>query len=154
MTHPAPPSCTFLTSIRVRVGPAIEVGETSEGVRRVIPIVWGEFSGPELTGTVLPAGADFQLLRTPSTTELEAKYVLATDQGDRIYVSNVGIRTGSPEDIAALVAGVHVDPERIYFRSTPRFSAGGQWSWLGTRIFIASGIRLPDEVRLDVFMVE
>jgi hypothetical protein len=85
---------------------------------------------------------------------MEAKYVLETDQSDRIYVSNVGLRTGTAEDIAALVAGVPVDPERVYFRSTPRFTAGGQWSWLNSRIFIASGIRLPDEVRLDVFMVE
>ena len=154
MNQPTPPRCTYLASISVQVGPAIEIGETSEGIRRVIPILGGTVTGPELSGLVLPAGADFQVLRTPTTTEMDAKYVLETDQGDRIYVSNSALRTGSAEDIAALVAGVPVDPERIYFRSTPRFAAAGKWSWLGTRIFIASGIRLPEEVKLDVFMVE
>jgi hypothetical protein len=76
---------------------------------------------------VLRAGADFQLLRTPTTTELEAKYVL---EPTRI--------TGSTW---------------IYFRSSRGFAAGGQWSWLGTRIFIAFGIRLPGELQLDVFTV-
>ncbi|WP_442542657.1 DUF3237 domain-containing protein [Arthrobacter sp. KN11-1C] len=143
-----------MASISVQVGPAIEVGETFEGIRRIIPILGGTVTGPNISGRVLPAGADYQLLRTPTTTELEAKYVLEMDQGDRIYVSNLGIRTGTAEDIAALVAGVPVDPERIYFRSTPRFTAGGQWSWLSSRLFLASGKRLPDEVHLDVFMVE
>jgi hypothetical protein len=154
MNQPTPPLCTYVASISVEVGPAIEVGETSEGFRRVIPILGGTVSGPDLSGRVLAAGADFQLLRTPTTTEMDAKYVLETDQGDRIFVSNSALRTGSAEDIAALVAGLPVDPDRIYFRSTPRFTASGQWSWLSTRIFVASGIRLPDEVRLDVFMVE
>ena len=154
MIQPTPPRCTYLASISVQVGPAIEIGETSEGIRRVIPILGGTVTGPELSGLVLPAGADFQLLRTPTATEMDAKYVLETDDGDRIFVSNTALRTGSAEDIAALVAGVPVDPERIYFRSTPRFTAAGKWSWLSTRIFIASGIRLPDEVKLDVFMVE
>ena len=32
MNQPTPPRCAYLASISVQVGPAIEVGETSEGI--------------------------------------------------------------------------------------------------------------------------
>lgn len=152
---PAPPACSYLASISVQVGPPIEIGDTPEGFRRIIPITGGTVTGPRLNGRVLSAGADFQLLRSPTVTEMDAKYVLATDGGEHIYVNNFAIRTGSEEDIAALVAGVPVDPARIYFRCAPRLTGTGPlWSWLGSRIFVGSGIRLPEEVRLDIFLVE
>ena len=97
---------------------------------------------------MLAGGADFQLLRSATLTELEAKYAIETDSGERIYINNFGIRTGSPEDIAALVRNEPVPPERIYFRCSPRALAGGpEWSWLSSRILLGSGTRLPDQVR-------
>ncbi|MBD8044672.1 DUF3237 domain-containing protein [Arthrobacter sp. Sa2BUA2] len=150
------PSLTFLATISVRVGEPIEIGSTSAGVRRIIPILGGKVEGPELRGTVLPAGADYQLLRTATLTELEAKYAIETDGGERLYVNNFGLRSGSEADIAALLRGEPVDPARIYFRCAPRIEApaGGAWAWLSSRILIGTGIRLPDEVRLEISVVE
>lgn len=150
------PSLTFLATLSVQVGEPIEIGRTSAGVRRIIPILGGKVEGPELRGTVLPAGADFQLLRTATLTELEAKYAIETDDGERLYVNNFGLRSGSEADIAALLRGEPVDPARIYFRCTPRIEApdGGAWAWLSSRILIGTGIRLPDEVRLDISVVD
>lgn len=112
-------------------------------------------TGPELNGTVLAAGGDFQLLRSATTTELVAKYAIETDDGDRLYVDNFGIRTGTADDIARITSGEAVDPERIYFRCTPRIHASGtQWAWLSSRILVATGRRYPDSVRLDVFLVD
>ncbi|WP_312182721.1 DUF3237 domain-containing protein [Arthrobacter sp.] len=149
-------SLTFLATISVQVGEPIEVGRTSAGLRRVIPILGGKVEGPQLRGTVLPAGADFQILRSSTLTELEAKYVLETDSGERLYVNNFGLRTGSEADISALLRGEPVDPARIYFRCTPRIEApaGGVWEWLSSRVLVGTGIRLPDEVRLDISVVE
>jgi Protein of unknown function (DUF3237) len=152
---PSAPGLTFLTSIAVEVAEPIEVGDTAEGVRRIIPITGGTVSGPQLNGRVLAGGADFQLLRSSTMTELEAKYAIETDSGERIYINNFGIRTGSPEDIAALVRNEPVPPERIYFRCTPRALAGGpEWSWLSSRILVGSGTRLPAQVRLDIWVVD
>ncbi|MFB0836071.1 DUF3237 domain-containing protein [Arthrobacter halodurans] len=148
------PSLTYLTTVKVKVGAPIEVGETSEGFRRVIPIVGGTVEGPELRGSVLPVGADFQLLKSDTLTELEAKYVIETDDGEKIYVSNVGLRAGSAEDIAALVRGEAVDPDRIYFRCVPRMVSGGRWAWLGSRVLVGTGVRHPDAVHLEFFVVE
>lgn len=154
--NPTPPTLTFLASISVQVGQPIEVGQTPGGLRRIIPILGGRVEGPELRGRVLPAGADFQLLPSATLTELEAKYAVETDSGERLYVNNFGLRSGSEEDIAALMRGEQVDPARIYFRCTPRIEApdGGAWAWLSSRILVGTGVRLPDEVRLDISTVD
>ncbi|WP_417215716.1 DUF3237 domain-containing protein [Arthrobacter sp.] len=148
------PRLEFLATLRIEVAPAVEVGPTPEGARRIIPIVGGSVEGPELRGTVLPAGADFQILRSDTLTELQAEYAIETDDGQRIYVSNYGLRTGSAEDIARLVRQEPVDPERIYFRCTPRMRAQGKWGWLSSRILVGRGERAPGSVLLDFFVVE
>lgn len=150
-----PPSLSFLAKVSVRVGEPVEVGQTAEGYRRVVPIVGGTVTGPELNGIVLPVGADFQLLRSATLTELEAKYAIETDAGERMYITNFGVRSGSADDIAALVRGESVDPLRIYFRCTPRFVAtGDRWAWLASRILVGSGVRTPGEVHLSIFVVD
>ncbi|GAB3255176.1 DUF3237 domain-containing protein [Arthrobacter pigmenti] len=155
MTTPTPPQLTFLASITVDVGAPVEVGPAPGGYRRIIPIVGGTVEGPELRGKVLPAGADFQTLRTDTLTELQAEYAIETDDGERIYISNFGLRSGPAEDIARLVRGEQVPPERIYFRCNPRMtSTGERWSWLNSRILVGTGEREPDAVRLNLFVVE
>ncbi|MGK3957592.1 DUF3237 domain-containing protein [Arthrobacter sp. R4] len=151
----APPHCTYLATLTVRVATPIEVGMTPSGVRRIIPITGGTVTGPDLNGVVLPGGADFQLLKTDTLTEMDAKYAIETTEGERIFVDNFAIRTGSKEDIAQLVRGEAVDPKRIYFRCTPRLSsAGTRWAWLSSRILIGTGERMPDTVKLSLFVVD
>jgi hypothetical protein len=148
------PALTFLASVEVVVGPPVDAGPTPEGRRRIVPILGGTVTGPELTGSVLPAGADFQVLKSETLTELRAQYAIETDDGDRIYVENFGLRSGSAEDIAALVRGEPVPPDRIYFRCTPRMStASARWAWLTERIIVGTGERRPDTVRLHLYVV-
>jgi hypothetical protein len=149
------PTLTYLARIDVDVASPIDLGD-GEGVhRRIVPILGGRVAGPELKGRVLAGGADFQVLRSATLTELEARYAIETDEGDKVYVENFGIRAGSAEDIAAIVAGDSVDPDRIYFRSNPRLSsASSRWSWLSSRILIARGERRPESVGLEVFVVD
>ncbi|WP_219414126.1 DUF3237 family protein [Pseudonocardia nigra] len=153
---PAPqaPTLTFLATVEVKVGAPVEIGRTPEGHRRIIPIVGGIVTGPQLRGTVLPVGADYQLLRSDTLTDLQAQYAIETVEGERIYVSNSGLRAGAAEDIAALVRGEPVPPERIYFRCTPRLSSPSpRWAWLTERILVGTGERHPDRVRLHLWVV-
>jgi len=141
-----------VTSVVVDVGPAQEIGITPQGRRRIIPITGGRASGPLLNGRVLPGGADFQLIRSDTHTDIHARYVIETDEGEQVYVENTGIRTGSAEDIARLVQGLPVDPARIYFRSYPRFeTASARLHWLNTHLFVGTGARYPDRVELQFF---
>lgn len=73
---------------KVKVASMIMVGESKRGTRRVIPITGGTFEGPEIKGEVLPGGEDWQLVRPDGDTELEARYLLKTDDGVVIQVIN------------------------------------------------------------------
>jgi hypothetical protein len=150
-----PPHLSFVMTLDVKVGVAVEVGPVPRGRRRVIPIQGGTFEGPELKGVVLPGGADWQIVRPDGFAELDTRYMLQTDAGDRIYIQNAGMRHAPPEVVQKLLAGEDVDPSRVYFRTIPTFetSAPGL-QWLTRAIFIGIGERHPDDVIVRVWKVE
>jgi len=138
----------------VLVAEAIEIGATAAGVRRVVPITGGEAHGPHLEGHILPAGADFQILRCDGVAELHARYTLRTTGGALIYVENTGLRHGPAGAMEKLQRGEPVDPALIYFRTTPRFeTAAPSHLWLTRHLFVAEGIRRPDKVELSIYQV-
>ncbi|MGV2863863.1 DUF3237 domain-containing protein [Achromobacter sp. AGC39] len=153
-TDPDAPRLEPVTTVIVQVGAPQEVGDTPQGRRRVIPITGGTAQGPRLTGKVLPGGADFQMIRSATYTDIHARYVIETPEGDRVYVENTGIRTGQADDIARLVRGEPVDPARIYFRSYPRFeTAAPALGWMNESLFIGTGARYPDRVELRFYRI-
>ena len=148
------PELDFVAHLSVTVGEPIDLGEVADGHRRLVPILGGTVEGPFLQGRVLPGGADHQILCTATLTELDARYALETDAGERIAIHNVGVRSGAEDDIAALVRGEPVPADRIYFRSQPRLSsAASRLRWMNERVFIGSAQRLPNSVELDVYQV-
>ncbi|WP_458107350.1 DUF3237 domain-containing protein [Arthrobacter sp. R3-55] len=151
---PEAPALTFLATLNVKVGPALDIGMTPEGQRRVIPIVGGTVSGPCLQGRVLPAGADYQVQRDAGLTELDARYVVELEDGAMVYVHNQALRSGAAEDLNRLNSGEDVDPALIYFRCTPRFStAAPELAWLNRVVTLGTGRRRPGSVEIDVFTV-
>jgi hypothetical protein len=78
----------FMWEAKVKIANMITVGESKRGVRRVIPITGGTFSGPQIKGEILSGGEDWQLVRTDGDTELNARYLLKTDDGFVIQVIN------------------------------------------------------------------
>lgn len=155
MTTPTlSPILEHLCTVVVEVGAPQEIGDTPSGKRRVIPILGGTVEGAHLKGRILPGGADFQSIRSATFTDIHARYVIETTEHETVYVENTGIRTGSQQDIAALAQGRPVPPERIYFRSVPRFeTATPRLAWLNTHLFIGTGARFPDRVELKFFVV-
>ena len=147
MAGPAPPQLKFFADLSVQVAPAQEVGRSARGLRRLIPIVAGEAVGDGWRARVLPGGADFQLVLSDTLAELDARYVLETDAGDRIYVRNRALRSGAPELMARLLRGEPVDPAQIYFRCSPSFeTAAPSLQWITERVFVGTGARHPDRV--------
>ncbi|MVW70313.1 DUF3237 domain-containing protein [Bordetella sp. 15P40C-2] len=154
MTTPTAPLLEHIATLHVYVGPPQEVGETPSGRRRIIPILGGNVSGPLLNGTILPGGADFQSIRSPTYTDIQARYVIETTEGHRVYVENTGIRTCSAEDTAKLARGEAVDPARVYFRTYPRFeTAAPELACLQEQLFVGTGARYPDHVELNFYRV-
>jgi hypothetical protein len=148
------PELKFFADLSVQVDKPQEVGKTHHGVRRVIPILGGTVQAQGWRGRVLSGGADFQLLLGPSMAELDARYVIETDAGDMIFVTNRAVRTASPEVMAKIIRGEPVDPSTVYFRCSPSFETSSPaLSWIAERLFIGTGARHPDKVVMRFFEV-
>ncbi|MBD5633553.1 MAG: DUF3237 family protein, partial [Candidatus Eremiobacteraeota bacterium] len=52
------PALIHVADLVIEVGAPIAIGETADGLRRVVPIVGGSVSGELLAGKILAAGAD------------------------------------------------------------------------------------------------
>lgn len=78
----------FMWEAKVKIGNMMQVGQSKRGDRRVIPIIGGTFAGLKIRGQVLPGGEDWQLIRPDGDTELNARYLLKTDDGVVIQVIN------------------------------------------------------------------
>jgi hypothetical protein len=148
------PGLVPFADLSVQVAPPIEVGAVGHGARRVIPIKGGKCVARDWSARVLEGGADFQLIVNERMAQLEARYVLETDAGDRIYVRNDAIRTAAPDVMARLVRGEPVDPALVYFRCVPRFEVSAPaLAWMMERMFVGTGLRRPDEVVMRFFEV-
>ena len=129
-------------------------GTTPYGERRVVGIRGGTVSGAKLSGRILPGGADWQIIRTDSVTDIEARYTIESSDGWLVVVNSLGLRHGPPDVIEKLGRGEPVDPSLYYFRTVMRFETGApNLRWLNTILALARGERRARSVRLEVFEV-
>ncbi len=150
----AAPSLGFVGTVEAEVAAPLLVGPGATGERRIVPILGGRVSGPRLEGEILPGGADYQLIRADGVAEIEARYTLRLAEGALVYVVNRGLRHAAPEDMARLLRGEPVPPERVYFRTAPAFeTASPAHAWLQRTLFIGYGERSPESVLVRVFAV-
>jgi hypothetical protein len=148
------PSLELLFEARGLLQPSLVVGETPEGLMRVVPITGGTFEGPRIRGTIVPGGADWQYVRTDGVAVLEARYLLRTDDDVLIEVCNRGLRHGPEEVMRRLAAGEPVDPNEYYFRAAPSLTApAGKYDWLNKSLFLCTGARYPTGITLWVYQV-
>ena len=152
---PDPPRLTFAFEVRATVGPPIEVGNVPHGRRRIVAITGGTFEGPGIRGKVLAGGADWQMIQPDGFSELDTRYTLETDKGQIIYVQNKGIRHAAPDVMKRLLAGENVDPRLVYFRTVPTFETSSpELQWLPRSVFVGTGERYPNDVRIRFWRVE
>jgi hypothetical protein len=152
---PAAPALVFAFELRAQVGEPTEIGEVPHGRRRIVPILGGTVRGPLLNATVIPGGADWQLIQPDGFSELDTRYTLETDTGERVYVQNAGIRHASPDVMEKLLAGQIVDPKLVYFRTVPKFeTAAPELQWLARSVFVGIGERFPNEVVVRFYRLE
>ena len=144
------PQARFVYEAIVDIGPREDLGMSPLGERFIIPITGGHFSGPgngsqPLAGTVLPGGADRQLLRSDGVKELDALYEMRCDDGTVLTVHNKAL-------IDAPVDGPR------YAMSQLRISApvDGPHAWLNRRILVGTVQGLMPEqqaVRIRVYQL-
>ena len=124
------PQLEFALQLKVTLGEAYTCGETQHGQRTIIPITGGTFEGPNIKGTIINGGADYQLNnKATGRTELEAIYCIKTDDGVNIHVRNRGIINSGKDEQG--------NPT-FYFKAAPQFEApvDSKYAWLNNAIFV------------------
>lgn len=155
-TGPKDMALGYVFTLSVDIAGPIEVGQVGAGNRRVIPITGGSLEGPDIRGKVLSAGADFMMVRENRTVEVNARYVVQMDDGANVYVENNGIRTGPKDEPERLKRGETINPDEIYFRTTPKFeTASAKYGWLMEFMFAGTARRRPEGggVIIDIYRV-
>ncbi|MEG3145366.1 DUF3237 domain-containing protein [Sphingomonas sp. RT2P30] len=148
------PGLEFVYEAGGALGEAIPIGQTYDGTRRIIPIFSGPVEGPNIRGSLLGQGADWQLTRADGVTVADATYAIETDDGVVIQIRNRGLRHGPAEVMQRLGRGEDVDPAEYYFRTVPEFIAPvGKYDWLNRSIFVCAGARYALGIKLWVWRV-
>ena len=125
------PQLEFALQLKVTLGETYSCGETQHGRRTVIPITGGTFEGPNIKGTILNGGADYQLANAAGRTEVEAIYSIRTDDGVNIHIRNRGIIANTKD--------AQGNPS-FYFRCAPQFEApaDSKYAWLNNSLFLCA----------------
>lgn len=124
----------FFLELLLAVDPQIDAGNTS-----IAPVTGGTFSGPGITGTVHPGGADW-ITRVSGHSSLDVRITLETDDGAFIYMSYTGI--------------IWPGENGLYWRVRPIFqTASEKYDWLNHTVFIGKNKQVPGKVAYDIFRI-
>ena len=155
MTTSQPPALVHMTRVVCEVGALVSLGGPAKhGERRFVPLGGGTVVGPELSGTLVEGGVDWQVQRADGVTDISAHYVIRTEDGALVEVQSDGMRHGSPEVMARLARGEPVAGSEYFFRTLMRFTTGHPaWLHLNKVMAIAVGQRERQRVLLDVWRI-
>jgi hypothetical protein len=137
------------------LGQALELGESAQGRRRIVPLTGGTFTGAAISGTLVPgASADWQIVLPDGTALGDIRYTLQTDDGRLLYVRSRSVRHGSAEVLGRLGRGEPVDASEYTFRASTRIeTAAPGLDWLNKGVFISVGGRRAGGVIYETYLV-
>jgi hypothetical protein len=149
------PSLTLVYRLEAVLGEPLDLGEVSQGHRRIVPQIGGTFEGPDMKGKLVPGvSADWQIMLPDGTALADIRYTLQTDIGALLYVQSRGVRHGSPEVLARLGNGEDVDASEYTFRTSTQIeTACRELDWLNKGVFISVGGRQAGGVVYETYLV-
>lgn len=129
------PSLEFVFEEEVLLAQSVTPGTTPLGGRNIIPITGGTFSGPGISGAVMPGGWDWQLIRPDGCVQLKADYFLKTDDGVVINIVNTATACRDAQG------------KPVPVRTHAVFEApNGNYDWLNRQTFI--GALVPGDAKV------
>lgn len=149
------PQLTLVYRLEAVLGEPLDLGEASQGRRRIVPLTGGTFAGPELNGKLLPgASADWQIVLADGTALGDIRYTLQTDGGALLYVQSRGVRHGSAAVLERLSRGEDVDASEYTFRTATQIETAARGlAWLNKGVFIGVGGRHAGRVVYETYLV-
>ena len=120
------PKVEFVFEELVTLGPSEHPGKTPWGERNIVPITGGTVAGPNIKGTVMPGGWDWQI-SAGGCNRLKADYMLKTDDGVIINVLNRATMCSDDASTDDLIM------------TAPVFEAPlGRYQWLNGGVYVGS----------------
>jgi hypothetical protein len=149
------PHLTKVYRLEATLAEPLDLGDTLQGRRRIVPLTGGTFTGPAISGQLLAgSSADWQIVLPDGTALGDIRYTLQTDRGDLLYVQSRSVRHGSPEVLARLAHGEDVDASEYTFRTSTQIeTAAPDLDWLNKGIFISVGGRQAGGVIYETYLV-
>jgi Protein of unknown function (DUF3237) len=149
------PRLTTVYRLEATLGTPLDLGDGPQGRRRIVPLSGGTFSGPELSGTLVPgASADWQTVLPDGTALGDIRYTLQTQAGELLYVQSRAVRHGPAEVLARLGRGEEVDPSEYVFRAAAQITtAAPALDWLNKGVFISVAGRQAAGVIYETYLV-
>ena len=149
------PRLTLVYRLEALLGEPLDLGEVSQGHRRIVPQIGGTFEGPDLKGKLLPgASADWQIVLPDGTVLGDIRYTLQTDDGALLYVQSRGVRHGSAQVLARLAHGEDVDASEYTFRTSTQIeTASARLDCLNRGVFVSVGGRQQGAVIYETYLV-
>jgi hypothetical protein len=127
------PKFELLYECDAMLSPAVEMGKTVEGQRRIIPITGGSVRGPRIQGELVSGGYDWNLSRSDGAGTVEAAYYLKTDDGVLIRIVNKGVSAGGPPSTD------DASGENFFMFTHPSFEAPtGKYDWINRAMFVGT----------------
>ena len=127
---PRMPTAHLMWSAIVDVADREDLGEGPLGHRYIVPILGGRFFGgdgfEDLSGEILPGGADRQLVRADGIKELDALYEMRTDEGDTMTIRN------------RVIVDEARHPERYAMSVISVTAPKGKLDWLNRRLVLGT----------------
>ncbi|KAK6220114.1 hypothetical protein QIS74_05616 [Colletotrichum tabaci] len=113
VAEPTRPGLTYLYSLNGTLGEPFTTGAGPHGTRAVLTVLGGPFSGPNISGQVLPIGADWGIVDSNGLFWADARYNLRTDDGAEIFVQTSG--PGQPDGTNHLRVIFETGSEKYYW---------------------------------------
>jgi muconolactone delta-isomerase len=153
--HLPDPQLTLVYRLTATLGEPLDLGASARGRRRIVPQTGGTFTGPKVSGKLLPgASADWQLVLPDGTSLADLRYTLQTEEGDLLYVRSRGTRYGPAEVLARLGRGEDVDASEYTFRTLTEIeTTAPELDWLNKGVLISVGGRQPAGVIYETYLV-
>jgi hypothetical protein len=149
------PRLTRIYRLEATVGQPLDLGDTPQGRRRIVPLTGRAFTGSQISGNLLPGvSADWQIILPDGTTLGDIRYTLRTDTGDLLYIRSRSIRHGSVEVLARLGRGDDVDASEYTFRTATQIeTASTELDWLNKGVFVSVAGRSTGAVIYETYLI-
>ena len=153
--HLPEPQLSLVYRLEARLGEPLDLGETALGRRRIVPLTAGTFSGPEISGRLLPgASADWQTV-LPDGDRAGGHPLHAADRRRRSALRPIARRPPrQPRRPRPPRPGRGRRRRRVHLpHHHPDRDRRPQLDWLNKGMFIAVGARQPAGVIYETYLV-